>query len=110
MKLTFTDIQDVTAHNLATEAAEIEWLKTHPDKVFLYVGTIQSPFGREAWTIHTWMGTILDPDAWIGPRRNVGFGYHTYRRAVRCHIFGVQYCGWYMESSGDYCRLKRSKK
>lgn len=31
-------------------------------------------------------------------------------QAVTCRIFGVLYHGWYMESSGDYCRLKKAKK
>jgi hypothetical protein len=59
--------------------------------------------------IHTWTGHELDARAHFSARRYIGFGYHTYRRAVTCTLFGVAWHGWFMESSGDYCRLTRSK-
>ena len=99
------EITDTRAHNLAVEQAEIEWLKTHPDKVFLYVKL--TPTNSD---IHTWLGTSVATHVWIGNRVSSGFGMHTYRRAVTCQIFGVLYHGWYMESSGDYCRLKKAKR
>lgn len=111
-------------YNKAAEAKEIEWLKTGPDKVSLYVkyhpvkmsGTVnphslmRETITSARWTITTWLGTEVCPDAVMGLRVNVGFGFNTYRRAVRCRIFGVLYHGWYMESSGEYCRLKKAKR
>lgn len=96
-------VADTDAHNRALEAKEIEWLKTHPDKLFLYVSK-----KGDSWTITTWLGTVVSTQAEFSPRAYVGFGRYTYRRSVRCMIFGQRYTGWYMESSGNYCRLKRS--
>ena len=89
--------------NRETERKEIEWLRTGPERVFLYVS-------ENPWRITTWLGTRVSTQESIGPKVYVGFGHNTYRRAVRCQIFGVLYHGWYMESSGSYCRLKRAKK
>ena len=109
-------IADVDAHNKQVEAAEIEWLKTHPDRVFLYVRhvpalmmdghVIRTPYDA----ITTWLGTDVSSRVSLGGRVNVGFGFHTYRRSVDCRIFGVRYVGWYMESSGNYCRLRKAKR
>ena len=106
-----THQEHTDAYNKALEAQELDWLKTHPDKVVLYIGTRVSTLRGDGpfWEVKTWPGTVLDNFAAVGPRRNVGFGYHTYRRSVSCKIFGVQYHGWYMESSGDYCRLRKAK-
>ena len=117
-------IPDVKAHNLEVEKQEIEWLKTGPDKVFLYVrmsakdevvGRPHLPIyveqrGQDSPQITTWLGTPVATHLYIGPRRQMGFGRHTYRRGVTCRIFGVLYHGWYMESSGDYCRLRKAKR
>jgi hypothetical protein len=100
------EISDVDAHNKQLESVEIEWLKTHPNNLFLYVK--QSKPDAD-WSISTWLGTIVSTGATFGPRRNIGFGYHTYRRAVSARIFGVLYHGWYFESSGNYCRLRKAK-
>lgn len=110
---------EVAMHNKEQETAEIAWLKTGPPNVFLYVkhGAITGsawdswalPGGATRIAINTWLGTSVGTHVYIGPRRNVGFGFHTYRRAVSCRIFGIQYHGWYMESSGQYCRLRRAK-
>jgi|SRR5215470_13733583 len=95
-------------HNKALEQDEIEWLKTAPDKCFLYVH-------RSGQHVMTWKGTVVSDlnTTQLGPKRIVGFQSYvkggTYRRSISCKIFGVQYHGWYMESSGDYCRLKRAK-
>lgn len=98
------DITDTSAHNAEVERQELEWLKTGPEKVFLYIRDT-SPF-----EVTTWLGTVVSTHLRIGRRVNVGFGYHTYRRSVDCRIFGRRYVGWYYESSGSYCRLRLSKR
>jgi hypothetical protein len=65
---------------------------------------------RKRIEVKTWLGTSVATHVYIGPRRNVGFGWHTYRRAVSCRIGGVLYHGWFFESSGDYCRLRKAKR
>jgi len=122
---------DTEFANRWREEREIEWLRTAPDRVFLYVAKVDTTeetyqdalakgwtpettkrenWASHRWEIRTWLGTrVSDGRALIGSRRSIGFGYHSYRRAVDCRIFGVRYVGWYMESSGDYCRLRKSK-
>lgn len=102
---------DAAEYNKAVEQQELEWLKTGPEKMILYVGHEESKDSGStgAWTVTTWLGTFLSY-ALMGNRVQVGFGMHTYRRAMSCRIFGVLYHGWFMESSGDYCRLKRAKR
>lgn len=124
------DIQTdaVSDHNRAVEQVEIERIKTGPDKLFLYVGKKPMPqqshevhngldpkfyVGKDHYCVQTWLGTWLGW-AWLGPRAVVGFQDSrrygsTYRRAITVRVFGALYHGWYMESSGDYCRLKRAK-
>ena len=108
--------RDITEANRETERKEIEWLKTAPDKVFLYVNLPYTYWKDEyGWNglveIGTWLGTRLNEGpAYLGPSRGSGFGDWTSRRAVSCRIFGTLYHGWYMESSGDYCRLRKAKK
>jgi hypothetical protein len=58
--------------------------------------------------VGTWLGGFQTP-AWIGQSHHIGFGGST-RRPITCRIFGVLYHGWYYESSGSYCRLKRAKR
>ena len=111
--------EDVAAYNKALEEQEIAWLKTAPEKVFLYVrmpkDTFKGPgnvpqLSFKGPEITTFLGTCVSATCWVGPRRDIGFGWHSYRRAVSAKIFGTLYHGWYMESSGEYCRLKRAKK
>lgn len=108
---------DVAEYNRKAEAAELRWLETGPDRVFLYVEGVSArslAFGS-VWTGHgsitTFLGTVLDDAAQFGPVRKFPcFGpFPSKRRAVRCRIFGRRYHGWYYESSGDYCRLTRTK-
>ncbi len=97
--------------NKELEQTEIAWLQTHPEHCVLYVKrTVATPLPqcRETAVITTWLGTHIAP-CYMSPRHNIGFGYRTYRRHVTCTIFGKLYAGWYMESSGDYVRLKRCK-
>ncbi len=102
------EISDENAHNKELERIEVEWLKTGPERAFLYVSNIPgSPYPK---SITTWLGTVVSESADFGSRVNVGFGFHTYRRSVDCMIFGVRYVGWYMESSGQYCRLRKAKR
>lgn len=108
------------ARNRETEAHEIEWLKTHPEKVFLYIqllarqrDNVSSISGAAGFArVHTWLGTTLDPNAYVGPSREFPcFGpFPSRRRSVECVIFGARYVGWYFESSGDYCRLRKAKR
>lgn len=105
----------VQDHNRETEAKEMEWLKTGPDKVFLYVRDTDDP---KSWTasgrypaITTWLGTVVSDYCILGDKsRFRAFGpFPSVRQSVNCRIFGIKYHGWYFTSSGDYCRLKRSK-
>src|SRR5262249_10837001 len=115
---------DAAEYNKELERQEIAWLKTAPEKVLLYVkaheygkdrlGThllngAMSTANGDVIDVHTWLGTRVSTHEWVGPRRSMGFGYHTYRRAVCCKIFGVKYHGWWFESTGDYCRLKKAR-
>jgi hypothetical protein len=95
-------------HNRAVELAEIEAIKQGPERLFLYIGKKELN-GRQTYCVQTWLGTWLGW-TWLGPKRYIGFDRWTYRRAVTVRIFGTLYRGWYMDSSGDYCRLKRAKK
>lgn len=112
------EISDVGAHNKELERAEIEMMKTHPERLFLYVHhsknhlpkTIRARHAGIPFSITTWLGTQVSESAIFGPRVNVGFGFHTYRRSVDCVIFGARYVGWYFESSGQYCRLRKAKR
>lgn len=118
------EISDVQKHNEQVQAEELEWLKTGPDKVFLYVksaGTHRASFSRSGrsgernqsfgpYQVHTWLGTVLDANAQIGREVYSNFDYWTHKRSVRCQIFGIQYYGWFYESSGDYCRLRKAKR
>lgn len=95
------------------EQQELDWLKTGPEKVFLYV---KLPNERNPYTsqgaITTWLGTVLDPSATFGQLREFPcFGpFPSKRRAVSCRIFGVLYHGFYYQSSGSYCRLRKAKR
>lgn len=95
---------ELQAHNLATEQAEIAWLQTGPDRCFLYVKSAP-------WRIGTWLGTNVATHVEVGPaRRFPCFGpFPSVRRSVTCRIFGTLYHGWYFESSGSYCRLKKAR-
>lgn len=116
---------ELAEYNAELERKELEWLKTAPERVFLYVRLVGADvsmqhgrvLGDYPWLsgrgiVHTWNGYELDTHARIGPRREFpAFGpFPSRRRAVSCRIFGTLYHGWYMESSGDYCRLKRAKR
>ena len=115
-------IEDAADYNKALEAQELVWLQTHPDKVMLYVQHPELDMRGRVGNAHycdvayrykiiTWMGTpvAVGANCWVGDRARVGWG-RDYRRPVRATIFGVLYHGWYMESSGDYCRLKKAKR
>lgn len=119
------ETNDVNAHNREQERQEIVWLETHPENCTLYVHIGQkrdpnrlgsrltdgglSQMNGDDVQIQTWLGTRVAQWEYIGPRVRVGFG-GAYRRAVTCKLFGVKYHGWFYESSGDYCRLKKSKR
>ena len=113
------DIPDTQAHNAEVEANDLAWLQTHPDNLFLYVKHPTKQFDGPGnvipatadcwWKVTTWPGTVVCEHAHVGQRRNMGFGYHSYRRAISATIFGVLYHGWYFESSGSYCRLRKAK-
>ena len=101
---------DVTEHNAAIEEQEIAWLKTGPRQVMLYV---REPKEGQDWAITTWLGAVVSEHPWVGSVRSFrvpGSHWPSKRRPVTCRIFGTLYHGWYFESSGDYCRLKRAKR
>jgi len=109
------DIADVSAHNSQLEQAEIAWLRTAPEKCFLYVKRPSADaVGAEncKTKITTFLGTtVSDKDSVsFSVRRYMGFGFNSYRRSITAQIFGTLYHGWYYESSGDYCRLRKAKK
>ena len=73
---------NVSTHNAAIEQAEIEWLKTAPDKVMLYVtiaskrdpsrlgsrltdGAMGRANGDDVY-INTWLGTRVSTHEYIG--------------------------------------------
>src|ERR1700723_935716 len=93
--------KDAAEYNKAVEASEIEALKAHPDKVFLYVKEYVSASKSEPirYAVTTWLGTVVSADVQMGNRSRCGFGFNTYRRAMSAWIFGTLYHGWYMESS-----------
>lgn len=107
-------VKGMSAHNQQSEQTEIEWLRTAPDAIFLYMRQPPDPQNDpRAWYVTTWPGTIVsDARATVGPARQFPcFGpFPSMRRSVVCRIFGVRYVGWYFESSGDYCRLKKAKR
>lgn len=108
-----TDI-GTDGRNRITEARELEWLKTAPDRVILYVQqhTKSNPGDADRWTVNTWMGTVVSGSAMVGRKVPIGgiAGRHSYKRSVSCRIFGVKYVGWFFESAGDYCRLRKAKR
>jgi hypothetical protein len=96
--------ESVAEYNRLQTARELEHLQAQPERIFAYVK--ETPGGAD---ITTWTGETIG-QAHLCPRRYIGFGHHSYRRAVTVRIFGALYHGWYMESSGDYCRLKKAKR
>ena len=111
---TGVDAQTSDERNKEIERREIEWLRTSPERgVFLYVSHPKGldGFSTRVANIHTWLGTVVSTGpTLLGPKAYVGFGHNSYRRSVDCRIFGVRYVGWYYESSGDYCRLRKAKR
>lgn len=99
----------VEAQNRETERMEIEWLHTHPDRCTLYIQEESGEHGETVYRLTNCLGTALDIRPHVGRRSYVGFG-GAYRRSVSCRIFGVLYHGWYMESSGDYCHLRKARR
>lgn len=90
--------------------AEIEWLRTAPANVFLYVTTRTSDL--HLWHVTTWLGTDIATEVLIGGKCHTGgiAGRNSFKRSVDCRIFGVRYVGWFYESAGDYCRLRKAKR
>lgn len=103
------DIADVETHNQRLEREQLAELQTHPERAFLYVKHGELSGFSSPCTVTTWPGTQVGQGT-LGPRAYVGFDRWTYRRAISVRIFGTLYHGWYMESSGDYCRLKKAKR
>ena len=110
------DVKDVESFNREVGEQEIAWLKTHPKHIFLYVKMPDKPDPRHEYysqagldtprvAITTGLGVTVSQTLRVGKRKYVGFG-GAYRRSIGCTIFGRAYYGWYMESSGDYCRLR----
>ena len=73
------------------------------DKHFVYVNEAKR-------TITTWTGQTLGKIVHMGHKARVGFGWSTYRQAIRvAGIDGRTYHGWYYVSSGDYARITACK-
>ena len=89
--------------NERTERRQIAEMHRSPaDRVVLYVG-------RDPWRVTTWLGTTVSSAVGVGHACTFpAWGRPSIRRSIRCTIFGTRYVGWYYESSGDYCRLKRA--
>lgn len=116
-----TTAETTAQHNRVVEANEIQWLKSWPEKLFLYVmiprdGQVYSftSFSQSLMLsvgITTWLGTVVSTSCYIGPRKPVGgiAGRYAYKRAIDCRIYGCRYVGWFYESAGDYCRLRKAK-
>lgn len=120
------EAKDADEYNRAVEAQELQRIKSGPDRLFLYVAHPKSDktiFDREGnWRVTTWLGTHVGI-AHVTQRYRMGFGWGSYRRAITARIEvlmdgeagergltkWVDYHGWYYESSGNYCRLKRGK-
>lgn len=120
------EAKDADDYNKALAAQELTWIKSGPDRLILYVkrpDPAKTIFEREGnWQVTTWLGTHVGI-AWVTQRYRMGFG-GSYRRAITARIEvlmdgeageremtkWVDYHGWYFESSGDYCRLKRAKR
>lgn len=101
--------ENVAEYNKALEDHEIEHIKTGPDRLFLYV--TKKPMTKDGsyqWRVTTWLGTDLG-QGFCGERKYMGYN-RAYRRAITVRLFGVLYHGWYMESSGNYCRLRKAKR
>lgn len=110
------EVENPEEYNKECERKELEWIESKPEKIFAYVKVLEDRFPEdECWycraEIGTRMGKVISDPYWtmIGPRRYVGFG-GSYRRAVDTRIGGVRYVGWWFESSGDYCRLRKAKR
>ena len=112
-------LEHVEDYNKKLEARELAWLQTHPDKICLYVVHPTKQFNGPgmcgpidpdySWKLTTWLGTVVCPHVFMGAKQRIGFG-GSYRRALTATICGTLYHGWYMESSGDYCRLRKAKR
>ena len=61
--------------------------------------------------ITTWLGTPVATHVYVGPAKPTGGITRRWsqKRAVDCRINGVRYVGWFYQTSGDYCRLKKAK-
>lgn len=117
-------VTDTVAHNRQVETIELAGLGRHPERVFLYVRLPQhardtkAPCSARADTeldspaITTWLGTAVTTCCNIGRSVPVGgiAGRHARKRSVDCRIFGTRYVGWYYETAGDYCRLRRATR
>lgn len=113
--------EDAPAFNAELERQEIALLKTFPERVVLYVKAPSVNLLRASmeplelrWSIATWTGTVVASGShvYVGQKREFScFGpFPSTRRPVTARIFGTLYHGWYFESSGDYCRLKKAKR
>lgn len=112
------DLKHVAEYNKALEEKELAWLQTHPEKITLYVrhSGWQGVKGSRRWShsgqLTTWLGTVICERCWVGPQKRAGFqgNFGSTRAAIDAVIFGVRYVGWYFDSTGNYCRLRKAKR
>lgn len=104
--------EQVDAHNRATEASELAEWQAGPMRAFVYVTMFQNAgyYGlRVRGEIRTFLGTKLGDITELGAPVADNFG--GYRRHIVAYgTNGRTYHGWYMESSGDYARIKLHKR
>lgn len=108
---------EVDSYNRDLESQELAHiLSGQASHLFLYVHYVPTTWTKEMWPsvisparweLRTWLGTPVVANCLVGLRKPGGFG--SYRRHVRARIGGTLYHGWYCESSGDYCRLRKAK-
>ena len=100
----------VDSRNSITSAHEVyEWMSNPPATYFAYVKVTHDRQGYGAGVLTTWTGDVLGA-VHLGRRFHTGgFARSTRRSVTVIGTNGVKYHGTYFESSGDYCRIKRSK-
>lgn len=87
-----------------------DFVKSPPDRYFLYVREAKEPGGMHVAT--TWVGDVLGRVVFGREYKSPSLG-HSPSARVPITVYGVngvKYHGTYFKSSGDYARVRRSKK
>ncbi len=106
-------IPPVTATNDDRSAIEVyEFCRDKPDRYFVYVSHVDHGIATprlEPLNVTTWTGELLGRISSYGPRYRDNFGGIRQSIHVRA-ITGEVYHGTYFASSGDYARIRKSKR